>query len=98
MTSTNIYQGMHDTKNSSKVMKPPGGAHTDIFGAPSLPVNRDSGRNASSITEGTNAEVEGPVAPMPHHETKSEPPAAAGSCAPSTRQVPPGGFSSGPFW
>ncbi|ENN79468.1 hypothetical protein YQE_04112, partial [Dendroctonus ponderosae] len=100
MTSTNVFQGMHGNKNSSKVIKPPGGGHTDIFGAPDPPVKRDSGRNASSITEGTNAGVQSPTAPkapvpQPQPQTqpqpKSEAPAAAG-------RVPPGGFSSGPFW
>ncbi|KAH1006500.1 hypothetical protein HUJ05_007229 [Dendroctonus ponderosae] len=100
MTSTNVFQGMHGNKNSSKVIKPPGGGHTDIFGAPDPPVKRDSGRNASSITEGTNAGVQSPAAPkapvpQPQPQTqpqpKSEAPAAAG-------RVPPGGFSSGPFW
>lgn len=32
MTSTNFNVGMGDARNSSRVLKPPGGGHTDIFG------------------------------------------------------------------
>lgn len=32
MTSTNINIGFSETKNSSRVLKPPGGGHSDIFG------------------------------------------------------------------
>ncbi|XP_018578386.1 uncharacterized protein LOC108916579 [Anoplophora glabripennis] len=32
MTSTNINIGFSETRNSSRVLKPPGGGHTDIFG------------------------------------------------------------------
>ncbi|XP_072389626.1 uncharacterized protein [Diabrotica undecimpunctata] len=37
MTSTSFNIGLTGTKNSSRVLKPPGGGHTDIFG-----VNGDS--------------------------------------------------------
>ncbi|KAK4871754.1 hypothetical protein RN001_015878 [Aquatica leii] len=54
MTSTNINIGI-DGRTSSRILKPPGGAHTDIFGTP---VRNDSntGRFAkqsqkSSISE-----------------------------------------------
>lgn len=32
MTSTNFNVGLSDGRNSSRVLKPPGGGHTDIFG------------------------------------------------------------------
>lgn len=32
MTSTNFNIGMTNSKNSSRVIKPPGGGHSDIFG------------------------------------------------------------------
>lgn len=32
MTSTSFNVGLTNSKNSSKVIKPPGGGHTDIFG------------------------------------------------------------------
>lgn len=33
MTSTNVNVGLADGRNSSRILKPPGGGHTDIFGA-----------------------------------------------------------------
>lgn len=33
MTTTNLYSGIGD-KNSSRVLKPPGGGHSNIFGEP----------------------------------------------------------------
>lgn len=33
MTSTGTFQGLADGRNSSKVLKPPGGGSSDIFGA-----------------------------------------------------------------
>lgn len=32
MTSTNFQIGLPDSKSSSRVLRPPGGGHTDIFG------------------------------------------------------------------
>ncbi|KAL5273839.1 hypothetical protein ACFFRR_000539 [Megaselia abdita] len=32
MTSTELFQGMKTAKPSSRVLKPPGGGHTSIFG------------------------------------------------------------------
>lgn len=34
MSSTEFNIGYSGTKNSSRVLKPPGGGHSDIFGAP----------------------------------------------------------------
>lgn len=39
MTSTEINIGMATDKNSSRVLKPPGGGHTDIFGPSEVKVN-----------------------------------------------------------
>ncbi|KAJ8962843.1 hypothetical protein NQ318_001243 [Aromia moschata] len=64
MTSTSFNVGLNDSsRSSSRVLRPPGGGHTDIFGGQDLPqVKKDNGRNASSIMEGTNAN---PVPPSP---------------------------------
>lgn len=32
MPSTNVNVGLHDGRTSSRVLKPPGGGHSDIFG------------------------------------------------------------------
>ncbi|CAG9764311.1 unnamed protein product [Ceutorhynchus assimilis] len=105
MTSTNVFMGLAD-KNSSKVLKPPGGGHTDIFGAPEPPVRKNNGRNASSILEGTN--VDKPTTPTsPTTPTKAAAPASVQektlpsptqAAPPSRPRVPPGGHSSGPLW
>lgn len=99
MTSTSFNVGLTDgTRSSSRVLRPPGGGHTDIFGAAEpTPVRKDNGRNASSILEGTNTNavppspVKTPTAPQP--QPKPEPAAPA-----SRSRVPPGGFSSGLWW
>ncbi|KAL3289117.1 hypothetical protein HHI36_003557 [Cryptolaemus montrouzieri] len=61
MTSTSFNVGVDvESKSSSRVLRPPGGGHTDIFGLNepvAAPVRRDDNRrNASSILEGTNQE------------------------------------------
>lgn len=100
MTSTNFNIGLGEsTRPSSRVLRPPGGGHTNIFGsgAPE-PIKKDMGRNASSILEGTNTN------PPPTAQPPAKPlPASTGAVsqpAPPPQQsqrskVPPGGFSSG---
>ncbi|XP_043568000.1 jupiter microtubule associated homolog 2 [Chiloscyllium plagiosum] len=36
MTSTSTFQGLQDKPNSSRVLKPPGGGSSNIFGAPDV--------------------------------------------------------------
>ncbi|KAJ8916331.1 hypothetical protein NQ315_005026 [Exocentrus adspersus] len=99
MTSTRFNVGLNDTtRNSSRVLRPPGGGHTDIFGvAEPMPVKKDNGRNASSILEGTNVNAVPPspvkVSSVPQNTNpiKNNEPAASAS----RTRVPPGGFSSG---
>lgn len=99
MTSTNIFTGMAGEKNSSRVLRPPGGGHTDIFGAPDPPVKRDSGRNASSILEGRDQTVsDKPATPTKATSPLTETAKPGEAAAPSKNRVPPGGYSSGPLW
>ncbi|KAL1502020.1 hypothetical protein ABEB36_007233 [Hypothenemus hampei] len=102
MTTTNVFSGLTGDKNSSKVLKPPGGGHSDIFGAPEPPVKRDSGRNASSILEGTNNIIPekqaSPVKPTAPPSQQSDNENTASASAPTRNRVPPGGYSSGPLW
>lgn len=61
MTSTGINIGLDDGgRSSSRVLRPPGGGHTDIFGGGEdvSKVRQYHGRNASSIMEGTNSHKE----------------------------------------
>ncbi|XP_023024572.1 uncharacterized protein [Leptinotarsa decemlineata] len=97
MTSTNFNIGLTDNaRNSSRVLRPPGGGHTDIFGSAADPqVKKDNGRNASSILEGTNAKT---VPPSPVKTPTGPPQLGSEPAAPQpsrTNRVPPGGFSSG---
>lgn len=39
MTSTEFNVGMSSERNSSRVLKPPGGGHTDLFGSSEVKVN-----------------------------------------------------------
>lgn len=68
MTSTNIFSGMNAERNSSRVLRPPGGGHTDVLGLsaqPDLPVKKTNRRNASSITEGIDPRPAPVEAPKP---------------------------------
>nr|CAI5827083.1 unnamed protein product [Callosobruchus analis] len=97
MTSTSFNIGFGDgTKNSSRVLRPPGGGHTNIFASDDSPaIRKDHGRNASSILEGTNqnAVQASPVKKTP----EPEPPKPVQEAQPTQQKqrVPPGGFSSG---
>lgn len=96
MTSTSFNVGLNEnTRSSSRVLRPPGGGHTDIFGGTEhVQVKKDNGRNASSILEGTNSNavppspVKAQSAPQP--QMNNEP-----AAPPSRSRIPPGGFSSG---
>ncbi|KAJ8966395.1 hypothetical protein NQ314_003543 [Rhamnusium bicolor] len=67
MTSTKFNVGLGETnRNSSRVLRPPGGGHTDIFAdAEPLQARKDNRRNASSIMEGTNTNNAQAVPPSP---------------------------------
>lgn len=99
MTSTGINVGLGDSsRSSSRVLRPPGGGHTNIFAGENKEAKttrRDHGRNASSIIEGTNSDVPA-TAPVKTLPPASEP-KINNEPASSTQQkgrVPPGGFSS----
>ncbi|CAG9863288.1 unnamed protein product [Phyllotreta striolata] len=65
MTSTGFNIGLDGSRSSSRVLKPPGGGHTDIFGGEDqVKVGRKyHGRNQSSILEGTNPGSDAPETP-----------------------------------
>ncbi|XP_057651561.1 uncharacterized protein LOC130891043 [Diorhabda carinulata] len=99
MTSTNINVGLSDsTRNSSRVLRPPGGGHTNIFDNEkneTKTTRKDHGRNASSILEGTNTDITQTspvktVLPSSQPEISKEP----ASSVQQKGRVPPGGFSS----
>lgn len=99
MTSTNFNIGLGDSSRpSSRVLRPPGGGHTNIFGsAEPEPIKKDMGRNASSILEGTNATTN-PTPQGPAKPSSTSTGAVSQPAPPQQSQrakVPPGGFSSG---
>lgn len=106
MTSTSFNVGVDaEAKNSSRVLRPPGGGHTDIFGLkePIAPEVRkeDNRRNASSILEGTNTEIpsvnkcEKKPTPNPVQEKNDTAAKVEAQTTQGRTRVPPGGFSSG---
>lgn len=64
MTTTSTYQGLgEDTKPTSRVLRPPGGGSSNIFGAE--PVQRTPNRPQSNDIFGT-----GPAEPVEEHKGK----------------------------
>jgi hypothetical protein len=114
MTSTNIFSGKTNERNSSRVLRPPGGSNTDVLGLSAQPEvaqeKKFNRRNASSIIEGTNFNMQESNEPIKSHQiteqqTKTvetvQTVATEASTVSSTvnqisrGRVPPGGFSSG---
>lgn len=95
MTTTNLYSGIGD-KNSSRVLKPPGGGHSDIFGEPDAcqikarpKYNQQNSSNLSYCvgTKDANEKVAEGGAPLPEGgggaAEQSTSPKAAGRSVPS---------------
>lgn len=107
MTSTSINVGLETgNKLSSRVMKPPGGGHTDIFGKPEPEVFKPNRNPASTIVLGDEPS---PVSEpkengsskvpndAPKNDVQEEPvkKEETVNVPPKRVRVPPGGFSSG---
>lgn len=107
MTSTSFNVGLADGRNSSRVLKPPGGGHTDIFtgdnadNQPPQKIIPKSEIGQCFIAE--NIEVPPKQETKQKEENGKEPadenakPAEPKNDQPKRVRVPPGGFSSG-FW
>lgn len=97
MTSTNFNIGLGESaRPSSRVLRPPGGGHTNIFSeAQPEPIRKDNGRNASSILEGTNTNPPPQKPAKPSHTSTASVTQEAPSQQTQRTKVPPGGFSSG---
>lgn len=105
MTSTNINIGLSDGKNSSRVLRPPGGGHSDIFSVqseeePSIPKRAPTKTqisecfcNDSDIPKPPTTDIDKEAIEENVHNHSKE---GSNETAPRVR-VPPGGFSSG-FW
>lgn len=104
MSSTNFNVGLGEGRNSSRVLKPPGGGHTDIFGVheeekPNIirkaPVNNINNFDEPKETKEQQHTEEAVTENDPPRE--NEPPKEVNNPAHQRVRVPPGGFSSG-FW
>lgn len=80
MSSVNFNVGLSNERSSSRVLKPPGGGHTDIFNVKEPAAVPNKGGAPTPDATGPN---KGGVA-----EAKPEAQQKSG-------RVPPGGFSSG---
>lgn len=89
MTSTNVFTGMAGGRNSSRVLRPPGGGHTDVLGLSGPPVQpqekKMNPRNISSITEGTNTMTQ---ITQPKQECEKPKVEIAASTPSPTQEVP----------
>lgn len=104
MTTTNLYSGIGE-KNSSRVLKPPGGGHSDIFGEPdACPIkarpkhNQQNSSNMAFVcgTQDANEKVLKAAAPVPEvapaapvRQESSGPAAFAQTAAHTTSQAAP---------
>ncbi|XP_028128491.1 uncharacterized protein LOC114324818 [Diabrotica virgifera virgifera] len=93
MTSTSVNIGITGNKNSSRVLKPPGGGHTDIFGIKAASEIKIHDKQPN-VQEKSNEPIldENTIIPLQDSKNKDkkdipEPPRRV--------RVPPGGFSSG---
>lgn len=114
MTSTSFNVGMSGERNSSRVLKPPGGGHTNIFGESEVKLNsprpKYDQQNSSNLNFCMNTTDANVLAEQTKHEVVAEPPVKAADAKPAQNstdngdsqqkggRVPPGGFSSGGFW
>lgn len=104
MTSTNINVGLADGRLSSRVLKPPGGGHTDIFGVSE--VSETGLTQNTSVNNENIASASDTGKPMSNNNVMqdgelSQPGDKQGldekeeKQSPRRGRVPPGGFSSG---
>ncbi|KAK9758809.1 hypothetical protein QE152_g515 [Popillia japonica] len=105
MTSTEFNVGLSDGRCSSRVLKPPGGGHSQIFGWSDEPCKQRTKNNSSEIKDCFQHEPEKKIAVEP--EKRKEESEVEGrkqedvtvpekkTDIPQRVRVPPGGFSSG---
>merc|ERR1711915_1079873 len=113
--STVMYSGLNpDSRNSSKVLRPPGGGSSDIFGlkeapeeskdqeVPDQPTDTDDSSNNEKVAENNDPVEEEPATEEPKQaETIEIPPPVQAPSPPVAGvrgRIPPGGHSSGSFW
>merc|ERR1711915_616710 len=113
--STVMYSGLNpDSRNSSKVLRPPGGGSSDIFGlkeapeesqdqeVPHQPTDADESSNNEKVAGNNDPVEEGSATEEPKQTETSETPPPVKAPSPPVAgvrgRIPPGGHSSGSFW
>lgn len=101
MSSVNFSVGFQNERNSSRVLKPPGGGHTDIFGVGKLQEQKKE-QEAVKEHENETAEAKEQKVESKAHEEQNqkirEEETVKSKLEPEPSKplrVPPGGFSSG---
>lgn len=92
MSSVNFSVGFPSERNSSRVLKPPGGGHTDIFGVKDLqqgPIKEVVFDDQEKAETGSNEMKPPKVDEVAKAKEEAKPD------VPRRGRVPPGGFSSG---
>lgn len=82
MSSVNFNVGLSNERSSSRVLKPPGGGHTDIFNVKEPAPEQNNKGGAPTATNKGGAVGATAAEPKPEAQQKAA-------------RVPPGGFSSG---
>lgn len=108
MSSVSFNIGFSNERNSSRVLKPPGGGHTDIFGVKEdppvvQPVKEEGGENGNKTENGANEEEPQPqkieedlvIEDKTPVDENVKPKEESKAEPPKRMRVPPGGFSSG---
>merc|ERR1719167_1460614 len=110
-----MYSGLNpDSRNSSKVLRPPGGGSSDIFGLKEAPdqskdkeqevIDQPTDADESPENEETAPAEEGSTVEESDQTALPEAPAEPPVQTPSPPvagvrgRIPPGGHSSGSFW
>lgn len=77
MTSTSFNVGMGNERNSSRVLKPPGGGHTNIFGESEVKVNsprpKYDQQNSSNLNFCMNTTDANVLVEQVKHEVEAKP-------------------------
>ncbi|XP_036408993.1 jupiter microtubule associated homolog 2 [Megalops cyprinoides] len=98
MTSTNMYQGLdEDAKPSSRVLRPPGGGSSNLFGGCDEEPSVRRPAKSSNIFASPEEPQECPRRTNPPGGKSSGIFEQPGALAPQQRAVPPGGVSSNIF-
>ncbi|XP_019549229.1 uncharacterized protein LOC109419435 [Aedes albopictus] len=95
MSSTEFNIGLNSAKTSSRVLKPPGGGHSDIFGSPELKANpprpkynQQNSSNMNGVMGTTDPNIKVVEQAQAHdHQAEAEAPNMASQAKPTPTAV-----------